>query len=257
MPSFHRLAAAVAVAAFSPPPAFAHAGALAGDEDPLVIGAGALAYRSPFEGEGVSVFSIPIIVARRGAFYVDGLEAGATWAPPSTGAYSVTVDGFIAARALPGENREQVTADAGVRVSLEGPVGTVSVDYRRDISGEFEGGEATARYEIALPVGAVRVTPGAQVVWQDRATANHMYGVSPKQRREMIEDGVATPLPVFEIREGGVSLGADLKVLWPVTDRLVAIAYVSGAYLGDSVRENPGLRDDFEVQTLAGFGYRF
>lgn len=253
MPSVHRLAAILAVAAFSLSPTFAHAS----EEDRLVIGAGSLAYRSPFEGEGVSVFPIPIIVARRGAFYVDGLEAGATWAPPSAGTYAFTVDAFVAVRALPGENREQVTADAGVRVSLEGSAGTVSVDYRQDISGEFEGGEAIARYELTRSVGAVMVTPGVQVAWQDRATANHMYGVSVDQRREMIEDGVSTPLPVFEVREGGMNVGADLTVLWPVTDRIVAIAYVSGAYLGESARENPGLRDDFEVQTLIGFGYSF
>lgn len=246
----HRLVATAVAATLLLSPSLAFA---SDEQDRLVIGAGALAYRSPFEGEGVSVFPIPIIVARRGAFYVDGLEAGATWTAPR----GFTVNAFLAARALPGENREQVTADAGVRASLTGVAGTVSIDYRRDISGEFEGGEVTARYEVEMPVGGVTVTPGLQVAWQDRATANHMYGVSAEQRREMIEDGVSHPLPVFEVREGGVNIGADLTVLWPVSDRIVAIAYVSGAYLGESVRENPGLRDDFEVQTLIGFGYSF
>lgn len=253
MPSVHRLVAAALAAAFSLSPALAHAS----DEDRLVIGAGALAYRSPFEGEGVSVFPIPILVARRGVFYVDGLEAGATWRLGPDGDHGVSFDAFVAARALPGENREQVTADAGVRASWTGSVGTVSIDYRRDITGEFEGGEATARYEITVPVGGVTLTPGVQVAWQDRATANHMYGVSAEQRRKMIEDGVTTPLPVFEVREGGLNIGADLTLLWPVTDRIVAIAQVSGAYLGEFARENPGLRDDFEVQTLIGFGYSF
>lgn len=160
-------------------------------------------------------------------------------------------------RALPGENREQVTADAGVRASWAGSAGTVSIDYRRDITGEFEGGEATARYEVAVRVGGVTLTPGVQLVWQDRATANHMYGVSAEQRHEMIEDGVTTPLPVFEVREGGLNVGGDLTMLWPVTDRIVVIAQASAAYLGESARENPGLRDDFEVQTLIGFGYSF
>lgn len=226
-------------------------------QDRLVIGAGALAYRSPFEGEGVSVFPILIIAARRGAFYVDGLEVGASWAPASDGDYAFSIDAFAAARALPGENREQVTVDAGVRASLDGPAGTLSIDYRRDLSGEFEGGEAIARYEFSMPVGQFTVTPGVQATWQDRATANYMYGVSAEQHRKMIEDGVGTPLPMFEVRDGAVNVGADLTVLWRVNDRLVAIAQVGGAYLGESVRENPGLRDDFEVQTLIGFGYSF
>lgn len=253
MQTASRLAAPALAAVLILSPTLAHAA----DENRLVIGAGALAYRSPFEGEGVSVFPIPIIVARRGAFYVDGLEAGATWAPAPDRGQGFSVDVFLAARALPGENREQVTADVGVRASLTGAAGTVSVDYRRDISGEFEGGEAIARYEIAVPVGQVSVIPGLQVAWQDRATANHMYGVSADQRREMIEDGVADPLPVFEVRKGSLNVGADLTVVWQVNERLVAIAQVGGAYLGASVRENPGLRDDFEVQTLIGFGYSF
>jgi outer membrane scaffolding protein for murein synthesis (MipA/OmpV family) len=231
--------------------------ALASDEDRVVIGAGALTYRSPFEGEGASVFPIPIIVARRGAFYVDGLEAGASWAPKIGGAYALSFDAFVAARALPGETREQVTADAGVRVSLTGPVGALSIDYRRDVSGEFDGGEAIARYEVPFAMGRFTVIPGLQAAWQDRATANHMYGVSLEQHDEMIADGVRSPLPVYEVREGAVNLGADLTVLWQVNERLVAIAQISGAYLGDSVRENPGLRDEFEAQTLIGFGYSF
>jgi outer membrane protein len=250
-----RLAATALVATLSLSPSFASAADESGDD--LVVGAGALVYRSPFKGEGVSVFPIPIVVARRGAAYIDGLEAGVTYAPAPNGDYAFSVDAFVAARALPGESREQITADLGVRASLAAPAGTVSVDYRRDVTGEFDGGEAVFRYEFTVPVGRVLVTPGLQAAWQDRATADHMYGVSADQRRKMIDDGAKVVPALFDVREGGVNLGADLTVLWPVSDRIVAVAQVGGAYLGDSVRENPGLRDDFEVQALIGVGYRF
>jgi outer membrane protein len=225
-------------------------------EDLLIVGAGALVYRSPFQGDDAVVTPIPLVIARRGPVYVEGLEFGATWRPTNAQA-PLSVDAFLAARALTGEHREKITVDAGVRISWETGVGVLSADYRHDVTGEFDGGEATARFERAFQAGPVTITPGVQVAWQDRAAANHMYGVTAEQRRKMIEDGADVILPVFEVREGGTNVGADLTLLWPVSDRLIAVAQIGALYLGDSARENPGLARDYEAQALVGVGYRF
>ncbi len=249
-----RLALAVlTAAAVSAPAALAVAQE---SEDVLIVGAGVLAYQSPFQGEDGLVTPIPLVIARRGAVYAEGLELGATWRPGGASA-PLSVDVFIAARALTGESREKVTADAGVRVAWETGAGVLSADYRHDVTGEFDGGEATVRLERAFQVGPATITPGVQIAWQDRAAANHMYGVSADQRRKMIEDDADVILPVFEVREGGTNIGADLTVLWPVNDRLIAIAQIGALRLGDSARENPGLRRDYEAQALLGLGYRF
>lgn len=233
------------------------AGGPSADEDYLLLGAGALVYRSPFEGEGTSVFPIPIISVRRGAFYADGLEAGVTYAPQWGRDYVPSFDLFIAARAIAGESREEITGDIGVRASLDAPAGVFSIDYRQGVTGDFDGAEASARYEYTLAVGPLSITPGLQANWLDRETADHMYGVSVEQRQKMIDDGADTVLPVFRVRESGVNVGADLTVLMPITERIIAIAYLSGTWLDRSIRENPGLRDEFEAQAMFGAAYRF
>lgn len=264
-----RLASIALVAILSLAPALANAaqqtghiherpdGAPSASEDYLLLGAGALVYRSPFEGEGTSILPIPIISARRGAFYADGLEAGVSYSPGSDQRYTPSFDLFVAARAIAGESREKITGDIGVRASLDTPAGTFAADYRHDLAGEFDGAEASARYEYTLAVGRLSITPGIQASWLDRETADHMYGVSAEQRQKMIDDGADTILPIFRVREGGANIGGDVTVLMPVTNNIIAIAYLSGTYLGRSVRDNPGLRDDFEAQAMFGIGYRF
>lgn len=265
----HRLAFTALVTALSMAPALADAAPQTGPNDPrpaegppanpdyLMLGAGAIVYRSPFEGEGTSVDPIPIILARRGAFYIRGLEAGVSYAPQWGRDYTPSFDLFIAGRAIAGESREEISGDIGVRASLDAPAGAFSIDYRQDLTGDFEGAEVTVRYEYTLTAGRLSITPGIQANWLDRETANHMYGVSAEQRQEMIDDGVDAILPVFLVRESGVNFGADVTVVMPVTENIIAIGSLGGTYLDSSIRENPGLREDFEAQAMFGLAFRF
>ena len=269
MLSKNRFALAALAAAMSLIPAVANAASQAGPDRPqssgspsanenhLLLGLGVLAYRSPFDGEGTSVFPIPIVSARWGDFYADGLEAGVSYSPTKWGDFSPSFDLFIAARAIAGENREEITGDVGARASLDTPAGAFSLSYRQDVTGDFDGSEVTARYEYDLSVGPFSITPGVQANWLDRETANHLYGITAEQRQDMIDDGADVILPVFVVREKSVNIGADVTVVMPITERFVAIAYLSGTYLDSPIRNNPGITEDFEAQAMLGVGYRF
>jgi MipA family protein len=228
----------------------------AATENHVTLGAGALIYRSPFKGEGSSVFPIPVVSIRQGILYADGLEAGARFDLVKDGPVRPSIDAFVAARAIAGKDREKITADVGARVSLASDLGTLSFSYRHDATGTFDGSEAVARYEVEIPIGPINVVPGAQASWLDRKTADHMYGISPKQHQKMIDKGRDVVLPVYEITDDSVNLGGDITLTAPLTNRLTAIGYLSGTYLGKSIRANPGLRDEIEGQALVGLAYR-
>ncbi|MCL6251280.1 hypothetical protein M3P36_09540 [Altererythrobacter sp. KTW20L] len=76
-------------------------------EDFVLLGAGALYYRSPFRGEESNVLPIPIIVVRQGPFYVDGLESGLDLSLAGDGPVSISLQPFIAARTVAGTTREK------------------------------------------------------------------------------------------------------------------------------------------------------
>lgn len=226
-------------------------------ENHVIVGVGALAYRSPFKGEGTTTVPIPVLLARQGIFYVNGLEAGIRLEPSKDGPVRPALDIFGAARAIAGNDREKITGDVGARVSLASDYGTLSISYRRDATDTFNGGEAIARYDIEFPIGPVTVAPALQASWLDRKTSNHMYGITPRQQQKMIAKKRDVILPVYTVEKRSLNLGGDLTIKAELSDRIIAIGQLSGAYLGRSIRDNPGLRDEFEAQALIGLAYRF
>ena len=226
-------------------------------ENRVVVGVGALIYGSPFKGEGTTISPVPMLSIRQGMFYVDGLEAGFRLEPVKDGPVRPSLDIFGAARAITGNDREKITGDVGARLSLASDYGTLSISYRRDATDTFNGGEAIARYFIDFPIGPVTIAPGLQASWLDRKTGNHMYGISPKQRQKMITKKREVILPVYVVNDSSLNLGGDITVTAKLSDRIVAIGYVSGAYLDRPIRANPGLRDKCETQALIGLAYRF
>ena len=226
-------------------------------ENRVVVGVGALIYRSPFKGEGTTISPVPMLSIRQGMFYVDGLEAGFRLEPVKDGPFRPSLDIFGAARAITGNVREKITGDVGARLSLASDYGTLSISYRRDATDTFNGGEAIARYVIDFPIGPVTIAPGLQASWLDRKTGNHMYGISAKQREKMIAKKRAVILPLYVVDESSLNLGGDVTVTAKLSDRIVAIGYVGATYLDRPIRANPGLRDKCETQALIGLAYRF
>ncbi len=244
-------------------PTSALAAALFGDTDPnaqdhSVIGAGVLVYQSPFRGEGTTVQPIPLISISKGDFYMESLEAGIKRPFAVDPDCIPSVQFFVSARNLAGEDRDNLTMDAGVRLNVDTDYGKLSVDYRHDVSGEFDGGEWTARYEISGAVGPVQVSGGMQANWQEQATANHMYGVDANLRQAKIQRHPSNPtFAAYEIDRAATNLSVDMTLVMPVADRLVAIGYVSSSYLGESIRQNPWMKRDVETFGVIGLAYRF
>lgn len=257
---FSAIAATLAVLASATtalPAAAQDKGAPAASDNHVVIGAGALAYRSPFRGEGTSLLPIPILSIAHDGFYVSGLEAGYRFEPVRGGPVRPSIALFGAARTIAGNDREKVTGDVGVRVALTSDYGSVSLSYQHDATGSFGGGEAIARYEAELSVGPVTITPGVQAGRLDAKTANHIYGISARQQRRMVDDDRATILPIYRVRDAAVNVGGDLTITAPLSPRIIAIASIGATWLGAPIRKNPGLRDEVEGQALLGLAYRF
>ena len=230
---------------------------VAPSENRVVVGVGALIYQSPFKGEGTTISPVPVLSIRQGMFYVDGLEAGFRLEPVKDGPVRPSLDVFGAARAITGNDREKITGDVGARLSLASDYGTLSISYRRDATDTFNGGEAIARYVIDFPIGPVTIAPGVQASWLDRKTGNHMYGISAKQRQQMIAKKREVILPVYVVNGSSLNLGGDITITAKLSDRIVVIGFLGGAYLDRPIRANPGLRDEFEAQALIGLAYRF
>nr|WP_283773420.1 MipA/OmpV family protein [Altererythrobacter sp. KTW20L] len=140
-------------------------------------------------------------------------------------------------------------------MALETPVGTLSADYRHDVTDTFNGSDITLRYSVDFNLGALTVTPALHANFIDRQTANHIYGVSNRQSEKFIKAGL--PIAPYTISRAATNLGGDITATVILTDRLLLIGNMSGAYLGRSIRENPGLEDEFEAQALIGIGYAF
>jgi MipA family protein len=248
------LAGALLVA--SPITTYAQEESPSGNDNFIAIGAGAVLQKAPFKGSETKIYPIPVVTLRQGIFYVEGIEAGIAL-DTSIGEIQPAIKGFVVARATSGTDREKLTADGGLRLSLKSAIGVLSAEHRRDISSKFNGGETIVRFSHPIALGKVSITPGVQVSFQDRKTANYMYGITAAQRAKMVAKRRTTILPVYTIAEGATNLGVDLSVMTGLSDRIMLFSTVSGTRLDKSIRKNPNIERNWEGQALLGIAYRF
>lgn len=239
-----------------------HANAQADDapepdnDNRVAIGIGALVQQAPFNSGGAQVFPIPLVSIRQGPFYFEGMEAGVRLESP-VGKIIPTINLFVAARGTSGIDRQKVTADAGIRASIASPLGILSGEVRRDITGEFDGSEVIARYSFPISTGRFTVVPALQASWLDRKTANYMYGVTTEQRAKMIARKRDVILPVAPINEKAINLGGDISVNVQLSDRLMMLGILSGTYLDKSIHNSPAIDQKWESQAILGLAYSF
>lgn len=228
----------------------------AGQGGQITIGGGVLLTESPFNGEGTLANPIPIISAQFGPAYIDGLEAGLTFEPLG-GPVSPFASAFVAARMTPARDRQDFTADAGVRVGVRGVIGELSGEVRRDITGEFKGTEYQVRYAYPINLGDLTIIPSAQVNWLDKETANHMYGVTAEQRAKAISKGREVILPVAPITEKAMNLGGGLTATYALGGGLTLIGVLKGTYLDKAIYKSPAIDQEWESTAVIGLTYSF
>lgn len=224
--------------------------------DQIMVGGGVLLMKSPFVGEGTLANPIPLVQAQFGPAYIDGVEAGLIFEPLSSPVQPFAA-GFVAARVTPGRDRQELTVDAGVRIGVRGAFGELSGEYRRDISGEFKGGEYQLRYAIPIHMGNFTLTPSAQVNWLDRKTADHMYGVTAAQRAKAIRKKRKVILPVAPISEKATNFGGALTGTYSLGGGLTLIGLLSGTYLDEAIHKSPALDQKWESTAILGVAYAF
>jgi len=257
MPSLFRTMAAlpfVTSLAFAPT-----AQAQSADEasaDHIVVGVGALFDRAPFKGAETQIFPIPLLSIRQGPVYIETTEIGASLTS-GTDDLQVGGDIFVAARNRSGRDRSKLTADAGGRAWIASPLGKLSAEIRRDITGSFGGTEVIGRYSHAITAGKLTVTPAAQISWLDRKAANWLYGITTAQRATMIAKQRSVILPVAPITKHVFNLSADFSLAYAIDDRWSVLTVASSTYLGKPIRNSPAVGEKWQATFLTGVAYKF
>lgn len=226
------------------------------DDNHIAIGLGALLQEAPFTSSETLIYPLPIISLKQGPIYLEAAEAGIRL-DTDIGAIAPSIEFFVAARSPSGQDREKLTADAGLRISLTTEFGTLSSAIRKDISDKFDGTEMSLRYSYPLTFGKLTVTPAIQGTWLDRKTANYMYGVTSAQRARMIAKNRRVILPVAPITDDAHNFGGDISMALQLSDRLTLVSVVGGTYLDKSIHRSPAIDQKWDAQGLLGITYRF
>ncbi|WP_439568956.1 MipA/OmpV family protein [Sphingopyxis sp.] len=226
------------------------------DDNHISVGVGALMIESPFEGEGTQIFPLPMLSIKQGPLYLEGGEVGVQLDTP-LGDVIPSAQLFVAARNTVARDRQKITADAGARLALSSSLGDLSAEYRHDITGTFDGGEFILRYQLPISIGRVTISPAAQVNFLDRATANHMYGVTAKQRARAIRKGRDVILPVAPITDSAMNLGGDITTTFQISERLTMIGVLGGTYLDKAIHRSAAIDQKWESQAIVGLIYNF
>ena len=252
------LFAITAIATFNAAPAIAQESGdnHASSDNYVSVGIGAMSIESPFSGENERVLPLPILSIKQGAFYFEGAETGLKL-DTSVSGLTPSVQAFVAARNTVARDRQKFTADAGARLTLGSKLGDLSAEYRHDITGTFDGGEVILRYQLPINLGRFTIRPAAQVNFLDQATANHMYGVTAKQRARAIRKGRDVILPIAPITDSATNFGTDLTATYQISDKLTLIGVFANTYLDRSIRRSPAIDRKSESQAFVGLTYSF
>lgn len=237
-------------------PANAQESAGGQNDNHIAIGAGVALQEVPFNSAKSQILPMPIISIKQGAFYFETVETGFHFEKDLDGVVP-SVDLFVAARATTGQDREKITADAGARLSLSSDFGTLSGEFRHDITDTFNGSEFIARYSYPISLGKLTITPAVQGSWLDRKTADYMYGVTADQRARMIANNRETVLPVAPIASSAFNVGSEISAALPLSNRLMLIGTLGNTYLGKSIRRSIAIDNKSVSLATVGIIYNF
>lgn len=226
------------------------------NDNHIAIGVGVVMQDTPFKSAKSQVLPLPLISIKQGAYYFETAETGFHFEEGIDGVVP-SVDLFVAARATTGQDREKITADAGARISLSSDFGTLSGEFRHDITGTFDGSEFIARFSYPISLGKLTITPAVQGSWLDRKTANYMYGVTADQRARMTAKNRTVVLPVAPITGSAFNLSSDISAALPLNDRLMLIGTLNNTYLGKSIRSSSAIDKKCESQAIVGIIFNF
>ncbi|MCK0069781.1 MipA/OmpV family protein [Kordiimonas laminariae] len=221
------------------------------------VGAVGLLYDSPFELEDTQLRLFPSISYQSSSLYLQGLEAGYHLLTPNyRNNLQLSADIFVAARGVAGQSRSAFALDAGLRARLGGRLGFVEAEFRQDITGQYNGQEVSLGYGYRFVLGELAFIPSVRASWNSQKLGNFSYGVTAEQRERMRENGELL-LPLFRVEESFINYSVNIFTTYQITDRIRFIGFGSAVLLADTVTDNPGITDDYEISAGFGVSYSF
>ncbi|WP_308909091.1 MipA/OmpV family protein [Pseudokordiimonas caeni] len=222
------------------------------------VGAIGLYYDTPFAAEDNEFQAVPYVAYRGDRFFIDATALGYHLIKPDEEAgLSFGLDVIAAARMLPGESRNKVTADMGLRASIGGGMGRLDLTALQDVTDTHNGTELSAIYEYDFQItDKFTLSPSVGVTWQSRKLANHMWGITQKQQDRMIEKDKPV-LPLYALSGSVVNYQGGLTAVYGLSDSWTLIGFAEGAYLDKDIRDHPGIDKKYELTLGFGLAYNF
>lgn len=221
------------------------------------VGALGMGYVTPFAAEDNQITVVPYVAYRGERFFIDATGLGYRLVKPQENApLSFELDIVAAARMLPGESRDKVTADAGLSASLSGAFGLLSLTALHDVTDTHNGIELGASYEYDFTFDKLTISPSIGVTWQNEKLANHMWGVTAKQQAKMIEKDHPV-LPLYTVTGSALNFSAGLTTTYNISNSWTVIGFAQGTYLDSNIRDNPGIDKKYDVSVGLGLAYNF
>ncbi len=222
------------------------------------VGGMGLYRTTPFEAEKNEINAFPYLAYRGDRFFIQGRHLGVHIRRADKAAETdVFLDVVASPRMLPGSSRNKVTVDAGVRLGLDGPFGTLSLEALHDITDTSNGMELKLGYSYGFTFGKLRLTPSFVLAWQDRDLANYLWGTTPEQQERMLDKGRDVILQVFQPDTAVVNYEAGLMAVYDVSDKVSLVAFSNATFLDRDIRISPAIDKRHTLTVGLGLAYNF
>ena len=224
------------------------------------VGTGAIIRNSPFRGEKISAFPIPIIDYSSKNVFIRELKAGyhvKKVDDPYKGGFFF--DTYLGARMRPGDSRRKFSVDAGLRGGYQHPYGALAISATQDITGASHGKEASVSYSFTFLNKAKRsiVIPRLTVTWQDRKMANYLWGISQETTNKMIAAQDEFVLQPYELTSSVINYSAGIIHIYKIDKNWNTIVGAQIAILDEKILANPAVEREYDYSFILGAAYTF
>jgi outer membrane scaffolding protein for murein synthesis (MipA/OmpV family) len=238
--------------------------ALAQEAPRWTLGAMGVASTSPFEAEAgsprrereVHLLGAPYIAYRGDKFFMDGIGIGAHMAGGPASQSPLTADILVSARRRPGDSRDKITADAGVRLTYASSLGSFRLAYLHDVTDTSDGSEITFGYGYTARRGRWSLTPGFTLIRQSGDMAQYLWGVTPKEHDRAVARG-KTVLPVYALPGSILNVQASFSAAYQLGNNWSLLAFANITRLDKDIRRSPGVDEHYMGNVALGVAYSF
>jgi MipA family protein len=224
------------------------------------VGAGTIVRNSPFRGESVSAFPIPIVDYSSKNVFIREMKAGyhlISVEDPYRGGFFF--DAFLGARLRPDDFRQKFSLDGGLKGGYQHPFGAVTATFAQDVTGASDGKEASLSYSFTF-LNKVKnniIIPRLTVTWQDRKMANYLWGISQQTTDKMIENQEKVILQPYTLSQSVINYSAGIIHVYKIDKNWNSIVGAQVALLDGKIVANPAVERELDYSFMLGLAYTF